>query len=275
MPRTPPAVTRFAGRWRSPTASAWFWPCGRGTLVGPFNALGWIAVGLNLLLGAERALRARGDGRRVCGDPRPRTGPQIGLGVSRSQSLVSGCRIWWLQGGNSGRSRRVTAQSVHLRRSAAAARRAGPDRQGGTDMPRPATPTGRPRRTAVARTRMGLVPGLLLALSLAVAACGGGGKSDGVASLGGNDKATATTRASGDPKQKALTYARCMRQHGIDIPDPKIDAQGRMAQQLPAGVGPNDPKFKAADQACKQYAPGGGEPEKVDPHAQQQMLAFA
>jgi len=66
-----------------------------------------------------------------------------------------------------------------------------------------------------------------------------------------------------------------MRQHGIDIPDPKIDAQGRMAQQLPAGAGPNDPKFKAADQACKQYAPGGGEPEKVDPQAQQQMLTYA
>jgi hypothetical protein len=125
------------------------------------------------------------------------------------------------------------------------------------------------------RIRMGLVPGLLLALALAIGACGGGGKSDGVASLGGNDQATATTRAgSGDPRQRALAYARCMRQHGMNMPDPKFDANGRMAQQLPAGVGPDDPKFKAADQVCKQYAPSG-EPEKVDPRTQQQMLAFA
>jgi hypothetical protein len=126
------------------------------------------------------------------------------------------------------------------------------------------------------RIRMGLVPGLLLVLVLAVAACGGGNDgNDGVASLGG-DQATATTSpGGGDSKQAALAYARCMRQHGIDMPDPKFDAQGRMAQQLPSGVGPDDPKFKATDQACKQYLPNGGEPPKPDPQLQRQMVAFA
>jgi hypothetical protein len=123
---------------------------------------------------------------------------------------------------------------------------------------------------------MGLLPGLLLALALALAlgACGGG-KGSGVASLG-NGKATATTRAGGggDRRQKALAYARCLRQHGVDMPDPRFDAAGRMAMQLPAGVGPDDPKFKAADQACKQYAPGG-EPDKPDPQLQRQMVAYA
>jgi hypothetical protein len=119
----------------------------------------------------------------------------------------------------------------------------------------------------------------VVALALAVAACGGGGggKGDGVASLGGNDQPTATTSPGGSGKakqQRALAYARCMRQHGIDMPDPKFDAAGRMAMQLPAGVGPDDPKFKAADQACKQYAPSG-EPDKPDPQLQQQMLAYA
>jgi hypothetical protein len=126
------------------------------------------------------------------------------------------------------------------------------------------------------RIRMGLVLGLLLVLALAVAACGGGGKSNnGVASLGG-DKATGTTRAGGsDDRQAALNYARCMRQHGIDMPDPKFDAQGHMALQNPPGVGPDDPKFKAANQACQQYLPNGGAPQKPNPQEQQQMVQFA
>jgi hypothetical protein len=125
------------------------------------------------------------------------------------------------------------------------------------------------------RIRMGLVPGLLLVLALAIGACGGdGGNSNGVASLDGG-KATTTTRAgAGNDRQKALAYARCMRQHGIDAPDPTFDAAGHMGMQMPSGVGPDDPKFKAAEQACKQYAPSA-EPEKVDPQVQQQMLAFA
>jgi hypothetical protein len=124
--------------------------------------------------------------------------------------------------------------------------------------------------------RMALALGLLLVLALAVAACGGGGKSSGVASLGGGDKATGTTRAGGgDDRQAALSYARCMRQHGIDMPDPKFDAQGHVGIQNPPGVGPDNPKFKAANQACQQYLPNGGAPEKPNPQEQQQMLQFA
>jgi hypothetical protein len=109
------------------------------------------------------------------------------------------------------------------------------------------------------RSRMGLMLGLLLALALAVAACGGG-KSSGVASLSGSGKATATTNPGGskDPQQAALAYARCMRQHGINMPDPKVDPTEGMAGLLPQGVNPDDPKFKAAQQACQQYTPNGG-----------------
>jgi hypothetical protein len=116
----------------------------------------------------------------------------------------------------------------------------------------------------------------VLALALAVAGCGGGDKTDGVASLGGG-KATATTSPGGssDPRQGALAYGRCMRQRGIDMPDPKIDAAGRVAQQLPPGVDPDTPRFKAANEACKQYAPDGGQPPKLTPQQQQQMVAFA
>jgi hypothetical protein len=104
------------------------------------------------------------------------------------------------------------------------------------------------------RIRMGLLPGLLLVLALALAACGGGDKGDGVASLGG-DQATATTRAGGgqDERQAALNFARCMRQHGItNMPDRKITADG-IEQQLPRRMRDDDPRLKAAEQACHQY----------------------
>jgi hypothetical protein len=110
---------------------------------------------------------------------------------------------------------------------------------------------------AMTRIRMGLALIGALALMLAVAACGGGGdKSNGVASLG--DKATATTSPGGsssDPQQLALAYARCMRQHGINMADP--DANGA-TDMRGIGVDPDGPKFKAAQQACQQYTPNGG-----------------
>jgi hypothetical protein len=127
---------------------------------------------------------------------------------------------------------------------------------------------------AMTRSRMGLVlvPGLLLALALA--GCGGGGKSDGVASVGGYDKATATSPGGGkDPKQQQLAYARCMRQHGMNVPDPQPGGDLSFAV-LPEGVNPDDPKFKAAQQACQQYTPNGGQPPKLNPQQQQQLLAF-
>jgi hypothetical protein len=130
------------------------------------------------------------------------------------------------------------------------------------------------------RTRMGLLLGLLLALPLALAACGGGGgNSDGVASLGGSNKAIPTTSpGGGDPRQKALNWARCMRQHGTNVPDPRFDAQGRVIPPEPPAVANAQAKRKygAAEQACQQYQTSGGPPPHP-PSAQerQQALAFA
>jgi hypothetical protein len=116
------------------------------------------------------------------------------------------------------------------------------------------------------RSRMGLLPGLLLVLALAVAGCGGGGNSNGMASNAGSSQ---------DELQAALDWARCMRQHGINLPDPKMSTNGGVTQLLPKGVNPDDSKFKDAEQACQQYLPNGGQAEGPDPQQQQQMLAYA
>ena len=139
----------------------------------------------------------------------------------------------------------------------------------------------RPPRPSRRWPRLAGLVGAVLALTLAVAACSGGGKSNGVASLGGSNKPTATTtakpRSKQDAMQAALAFARCMRQHGINLPDPQFNGNG-ISQEFTArrgGNGPDSPKFKAAQQACNKYLPNGGQPTKPNPQEQQQMLAFA
>jgi hypothetical protein len=126
------------------------------------------------------------------------------------------------------------------------------------------------------RIRMGLL------LAVGVAGCGGGGgKSNGVASLGGSATSTTSGSNAGGGKdisndfRQALAFARCMRQHGLpNMPDPQLMGDG-IAQRFPRGVGPNDPKVKAAQQACRQYLPNGGQVQRPSPQEQQEALAFA
>jgi hypothetical protein len=116
----------------------------------------------------------------------------------------------------------------------------------------------------------------VLALALAVAACGGGNKRDGVASLGDGKATSTTSPGGGDSTQADLAFARCMRQHGLPgWPDPKVDANGRTEWQLPSGMRKDDPRLKAAQQACRQYRPNGGQAQRPSPQQQQEMLAFA
>jgi pyruvate/2-oxoglutarate dehydrogenase complex dihydrolipoamide acyltransferase (E2) component len=57
-----------------------------------------------------------------------------------------------------------------------------------------------------------------------------------------------------DPEQEAerreqmLAYAECMREHGIDMPDPVVDDDGRAQMQMPDRV--NRQEFQAASAEC-------------------------
>ncbi|MFD5327445.1 hypothetical protein [Streptomyces sp. NPDC127092] len=50
-------------------------------------------------------------------------------------------------------------------------------------------------------------------------------------------------------KDKALAYARCMRENGFDMPDPKFD--GGAQQALPVPKGAEKQKFEKAMKACE------------------------
>ena len=123
-------------------------------------------------------------------------------------------------------------------------------------------PSGRGSPASPLRRRWPRLAGLAgaLLLTLLVTACAGGQRPNGVASLSGSAKPTATTTAGGtsDRRQAALQFARCMRQHGIDVPDPGADSGIRIR-----GSEPDDPEFKAAEQACQRYAPDGGKSQTV------------
>jgi hypothetical protein len=128
----------------------------------------------------------------------------------------------------------------------------------------------------------------VLVLTVLSGACGGGSGGDGVATLGGENAAGAgdTGKVRDDEpteaeRQEAFRkYARCMREHGVDMPDPQFDgdggvmidgaAAGESAAQAPE-------QFEAADEACRKHLDGAidGRREEMDPQAEQEMQAQA
>jgi hypothetical protein len=119
--------------------------------------------------------------------------------------------------------------------------------------------------------RTALALGLVLALGLAGCASKHSG-GQGVASL--SHPPSATTSASADSlsdQEHLLKFAQCMREHGVDVPDPAAGQGGGI--RLPAGADPK--KVQDAQQQCKQYLPNGGEPTKADPQQAEQLRKFA
>lgn len=86
--------------------------------------------------------------------------------------------------------------------------------------------------------------GVTAGLGLALAACGGanGDTNNGVASLSdsgsGNGGSTGTTAPMSAAEREAalLKYTQCLREHGANVPDPQVDANGNV--RLGGGGGP-------------------------------------
>jgi hypothetical protein len=62
---------------------------------------------------------------------------------------------------------------------------------------------------------------------------------------------------------QALRFAKCMRAHGVPLPDPTPPSSAPQTQSQSgggnggAGPDPNSPQFQRAQQACRSLAPGG------------------
>ena len=118
------------------------------------------------------------------------------------------------------------------------------------------------------RFRM-LVASTGLAAVLAVTGCSGGGGAK-VATLGDGASSDSASSTSSDAKQSfqdaMVSYTSCMREHGIDMPDPTFKGTGSGGDEggvvvmngsasdggeMGKGPGPDDAAFKQADEACK------------------------
>jgi hypothetical protein len=74
---------------------------------------------------------------------------------------------------------------------------------------------------------------------------------------------------AGPIEPSAVSYAACLRENGIQVPDP--DASGALA--MPEGYDRDDPAVRAAEQACADHLPAVSEEERAS--NDEEMLAMA
>jgi hypothetical protein len=85
----------------------------------------------------------------------------------------------------------------------------------------------------------------LLALPVALGAVA-------LAACGGGDSAGRSGHSDADFRQAALRHARCMREHGIDVPDPKFGPNGSVDLVIPRNAGGKQ-AIASVENACRKY----------------------
>ncbi len=108
---------------------------------------------------------------------------------------------------------------------------------------------------------------LVPALAFTLQACGGDGGGAGAGS---------TAKAASDDA-KLREFAQCMRENGVDMPDPKDGRIEIRASAKPgAGGAPKDSgEVEAAQKKCAHLMPNGGKPRKPKPEDLAKMRAFS
>lgn len=108
--------------------------------------------------------------------------------------------------------------------------------------------------------------------ALLLAGCGAAAQGDGVASISGGP----TSSSSGAPEDgardedKVREFAKCMRENGVDMPDPDVDGRGGIAMKVEGGDAGME-EMKKAEEACKRFLPNGGEMRKPTPEEMDRM----
>jgi hypothetical protein len=128
---------------------------------------------------------------------------------------------------------------------------------------------------------------LAVGTTLIGAACGsGGGSGNDVASLAAADGEQAAGQNTSDqkgnsdkdPEEAMLDFAKCMREHGIDMPDPEFTGGGGGAGSARPGVairiggdGMDPEKMEKANEACRPLLADAGPMREMTPEERQEM----
>ncbi|WP_327007835.1 hypothetical protein OHA72_11485 [Dactylosporangium sp. NBC_01737] len=88
-----------------------------------------------------------------------------------------------------------------------------------------------------------------------------------VATAGGG--ATVSASPSADKAEANRRFAKCMREHGVEVPDPGPDGELQMSGTIDRG------KATEAMSACQQLLPNGGTLSNLSPEQLEQARAFA
>ncbi len=107
----------------------------------------------------------------------------------------------------------------------------------------------------------------IVALGLGLAACG--------SSAGTSNNGSAATGASSNARYQArLNLAKCLRQHGLNVPDPSPGGGGAFGSGGPPGgfrALRDNPNFQSAFQACAKYRRGAFGFRTLSPSQQAQF----
>jgi hypothetical protein len=130
-------------------------------------------------------------------------------------------------------------------------------------------------------SRLALLALVVSAIAILAACSGAAANPSGVASLGSQSPEPASSsepEASVDPEDAALAFAECMREHGVDTPDPQVGGNGEMSFSIRGG-GPDGldrEQLQEAQEACQDLMPTGlGKPGDIPQEQRDAMLAFA
>jgi hypothetical protein len=122
-------------------------------------------------------------------------------------------------------------------------------------------------------------------LAFALAACGNpGGNGSKVASISDPAKPSNQQNASDNrsDEDKIRDFTKCMREHGVDLPEPSSAPKaggggegGGGGGIVIQGAGPDKEKIDKANEACRPLLPNGGKPPKLDAKQLDEMRKMA
>jgi hypothetical protein len=100
----------------------------------------------------------------------------------------------------------------------------------------------------------------VVAFASLVGGCASNPDPGGVASVSGTSQQPAQQQSDGKTDEdRNREFAKCMREHGVDVSDPEPGQRGVTIKDL-------DPeKVQPAREACRDLLPNGGVPQQLDP----------